>query len=363
VAAQPDVGSAACTRGLKQLSTVRKNHCTSYKSDTEYSFEEKSRARHSIWPSTKYEQDTYKSFDSHQPTSPSQKKNLTPPPSNPKFPLCPATMSNTPIILITGGNTGIGYETVKALYASPTPSTILMGSRSLTKAHAAISTLQSEVPDSSSTVTPLQVDIENDDSVQAAFNEVHSKHGRIDALVNNAGASFDLLMRNDASIATLRTAWDKAYSLNVTSTQAFTYVFMPLLLASPSPRLLFITSGLSSLSTCASGTNSKALAPGAAAKGWPKPATPSMVAYRSSKTALNMMMLDWARMLEPDGVKVFAISPGFLATGLGGLGKDALKGFGAGDASVGGEFIRDVVGGKRDGDAGKVVHKDGVQPW
>jgi NAD(P)-dependent dehydrogenase (short-subunit alcohol dehydrogenase family) len=88
-----------------------------------------------------------------------------------------------------------------------------------------------------------------------------------------------------------------------------------------------------------------------------------MVAYRSSKTALNMMMLDWARMLEPDGVKVFAISPGFLATGLGGLGKEFLKSVGAGEASVGGGFVGDVVMGKRDEDAGKVIHKDGLQAW
>jgi NAD(P)-dependent dehydrogenase (short-subunit alcohol dehydrogenase family) len=109
--------------------------------------------------------------------------------------------------------------------------------------------------------------------------------------------------------------------------------------------------------------NSKALAPGSVPKGWPKPATPSMVAYRSSKAALNMMMLDWERVLEPDGVKVFAISPGFLATGLGGMGKEFLKKVGAGEASVGGSFIRDVVQGKRDEDAGKVINKDGVQAW
>jgi len=37
--------------------------------------------------------------------------------------------------------------------------------------------------------------------------------------------------------------------------------------------------------------------------------------------------------------------------------------FGAGDASVSGNFIKDVVHGVRDGDAGKVINKDGIQPW
>jgi hypothetical protein len=73
-----------------------------------------------------------------------------------------------------------------------------------------------------------------------------------------------------------------------------------------------------------------------------------------------MVMLDWKRMLEVDGVKVFGISSGFLATNLGGMGPKFLKKMGAGDASVGGLFIKDVVEGKRDQDAGKAINKDGV---
>jgi len=39
------------------------------------------------------------------------------------------------------------------------------------------------------------------------------------------------------------------------------------------------------------------------------------------------MMLE-VRPLKPDGVKVFCISPGFLATGLGGMGVDKLRALG-----------------------------------
>lgn len=76
-----------------------------------------------------------------------------------------------------------------------------------------------------------------------------------------------------------------------------------------------------------------------------------------------MMMLDWVKVLQLDGAKVFCISPGFLATNLGGMGKEYLEKAGAGDASRGGNLIKDVVEGKRDSDAGKVVNQDGVQPW
>jgi NAD(P)-dependent dehydrogenase (short-subunit alcohol dehydrogenase family) len=60
--------------------------------------------------------------------------------------------------------------------------------------------------------------------------------------------------------------------------------------------------------------------------GWPKPSKLNPTdAYRSSKTGLNMMMRQWYRILKKDGVKVFAVSPGFLATGLAGIGPETLK--------------------------------------
>lgn len=96
-------------------------------------------------------------------------------------------MADKHIVLITGGNTGLGYETVKALYASETAYTILMGSRSVEKANDAIKLLQSEVPSSKTEVIPVQIDIEDDESIEKAFKEVESKYGKIDTLINNAG--------------------------------------------------------------------------------------------------------------------------------------------------------------------------------
>ena len=96
-------------------------------------------------------------------------------------------MAESSVVLITGGNTGIGFECVKALYASPQAHTILMGSRSLEKATEAISKLQTEIADSKSEVIPIQIDIEDDASIDAAVKEVESRYGRIDTLLNNAG--------------------------------------------------------------------------------------------------------------------------------------------------------------------------------
>lgn len=76
-----------------------------------------------------------------------------------------------------------------------------------------------------------------------------------------------------------------------------------------------------------------------------------------------MLMREWARILRDDGVKVWTISPGFLATGLASVGKEQLLKMGAKDLSVGGQFIRDVIQGKRDHDVGKVIRADMIQPW
>ncbi len=161
----------------------------------------------------------------------------------------------------------------------------------------------------------------------------------------------------------MRQMWNQSWNINTVGTQIMTSVFMPLLLQSNNPRLLFITSGTSTLD----GTENLALLFNKyPPKGWPKNNfdgnSLSVAAYRSSKTGMNMMMREWYRMLKEDGVKVWCISPGFLATGLGG-NQEANKNMGAGDPAVAGNFVQSVLEGHRDGDIGKVILRDGVQPW
>jgi len=91
------------------------------------------------------------------------------------------------IVMVTGGNNGIGFEVVKALLSSTKASYhILMGSRSLSKAKLAIDKLQGEV-ETSNTVEAVQVDLTSDESIESAFEHVKTSHDRLDVLVNNAG--------------------------------------------------------------------------------------------------------------------------------------------------------------------------------
>lgn len=102
-------------------------------------------------------------------------------------------MSTNTVVLITGANAGIGYETARALLRSNTSYHILLGSRSVAKGEHAVEQLRAENPSSSSTVEEICVDISSDDSINSAFEIVKNGHGRIDVLVNNGGQYLNLI--------------------------------------------------------------------------------------------------------------------------------------------------------------------------
>ncbi|KAJ5788399.1 hypothetical protein N7457_003389 [Penicillium paradoxum] len=258
------------------------------------------------------------------------------------------------IIVITGANTGLGLETVKALYHSDRRYHILLGTRNAEKGQLACQTLATL--SLQNTVEPFVVDVESDESIDAAFKQIAGKYDRIDCLINNVGALFDSCI--DRGMTT-RQAWNRSWDVNVTGAHMMTIRFLPLLLKSQDPRLLFITSGLSSLHE-ASGPNDSNI-PSRSAE---SPKMLPFVAYRSAKAGLNMLMVEWANKLKNDGVKVWAVSPGLMATSLGG-NTDTLKRLGAQDPKIGGETIRRVVEGKRDEEVGKVVREylSPIQPW
>ena len=273
--------------------------------------------------------------------------------------------SNKKVLLITGGNTGLGLEAVKAIYASSHAYEIIIGCRTLSKGEEAASSVKSEIPKSSSTLSVLQVDISSDDSINKAVQSISSTYGRLDILVNNAGANFDGDLR-DGKLSE-REAFNKSWDTNVAGTQVLTSAAAPLLLKSSDARLLFITSGTSTLTeTVVSADSSEASKRinASPAAGWPKDhGFNPLTSYRSTKCGLNMLMREWNRLLGNDGVKVWAVSPGFLATGLAGIGKEKLLQIGAIEPHIGGEVIRNVVEGKRDADVGMVVRRDTIQPW
>lgn len=270
------------------------------------------------------------------------------------------------VVLITGANSGIGRAAVQALWQSPAAAYhILATGRSLARLHQAADLIAQQcAPGHDATeIECLELDISSDASIASAVTRVRQRCNRLDALVNNAGGSFDGALA-DGSL-TEREAWSRTMDLGAVSQQLVTSAFSELLVRSASPRLLFVTSGMASLrEEHERRTTGEARQPVYEA-GWPKPErlrSGNAYAYRVSKTALNMVALLWSRILEPDGVKCFLLSPGFLATNLSG-DQAAMQRAGAEDPILGGEFIAAVLEGKRDDDVGRIIRRDGVQPW
>ena len=64
-----------------------------------------------------------------------------------------------------------------------------MAGRTIDKAHAAAKDVQAEFLQTTSVLSTLQLDLEDDTSISRAFDHISNKYGRLDILINNAGES------------------------------------------------------------------------------------------------------------------------------------------------------------------------------
>ena len=96
-------------------------------------------------------------------------------------------MAARKVVIVTGANSGIGYETVKTFLEAKKAYHIIMTSRSLEKGKAAFDSLSKECPDSKNTVELIELDLASDESIEKAFQQVSASQTHLDALVNNAG--------------------------------------------------------------------------------------------------------------------------------------------------------------------------------
>ncbi|KAJ4318155.1 hypothetical protein N0V94_004591 [Neodidymelliopsis sp. IMI 364377] len=88
------------------------------------------------------------------------------------------------VILVTGGNSGLGKESVLQL-AKHEPLQIIMAARSQSRAKAAIEEIKDLVPGAK--IAFLALDLSSFDSIKKAAASVLQQHDRLDVLLNNAG--------------------------------------------------------------------------------------------------------------------------------------------------------------------------------
>ncbi|EAQ91791.1 hypothetical protein CHGG_00026 [Chaetomium globosum CBS 148.51] len=88
------------------------------------------------------------------------------------------------VILVTGGNVGLGKQAVLE-YARHNPSLIWLGSRSIQKGNAAIDEIRQQVPNA--VIQVLELDLSSFASIKKAAATVLSTSPRLDILMLNAG--------------------------------------------------------------------------------------------------------------------------------------------------------------------------------
>ena len=271
--------------------------------------------------------------------------------------------STKEVILVTGANKGIGYETARQLSLQRPHCTVLLGTRTLDNGWKAVQRMRDEhtAVSASSTDTqpaqansrqfdniqPIELDIADRSSIERAVQQVKAEHGHINVLINNSGISNGSMVKYDNGVQ-FSTA--EVMAVNVYGTRDVTNGFLPLMPAGQS-HVVVVSSELASWVTAAlpSELRSVLLSPtlewstldeltrdwSAALNGhsskheWPPGSTTAM-AYGPSKALVSA----YTRLLSRDqnGQRtVVAVTPGLCATPLsGGVGRSAE----AGGASV-----------------------------
>jgi NAD(P)-dependent dehydrogenase (short-subunit alcohol dehydrogenase family) len=238
--------------------------------------------------------------------------------------------------LVTGANKGIGRAIAKGLARQGY--TVWIGARDARRGEAAAEQLRDEGLD----VRFLQLDVGDDSSAKAAATSLAGHTDHLDVLVNNAGVALEG-MDGVIKPSTLEMAKLKAtYEVNVFGPVRVTQAFVPLLRKAPAARIVMMSSSLGSLSLQAD----------------PNGAFTSLnlLAYSSSKTALNGVTVAFAKEFRETPIKINAACPGYVAT-------DLNANSGTRTVEQGATIALRLATLPADGPSGGYFNEDGPLPW
>jgi NAD(P)-dependent dehydrogenase (short-subunit alcohol dehydrogenase family) len=195
------------------------------------------------------------------------------------------------IALVTGANKGIGREIARQLATKGM--TVYIGARDADRGKKAADELIKEGADARF----VQLEVSNEDSARAAAASIEKAHGRLDVLVNNAG----VFIEGDAKPSTVTMDLvRKTYDTNVFGVIAVIQAMLPLLRKSEAGRIVNMSSGLGSLTQHSD--------PKWDFYGF------NVLAYNSSKSAVNAITVSFAEELRDTMIKVNAADPGYVST-------------------------------------------------
>ncbi|KAH8671740.1 putative short chain dehydrogenase/reductase [Xylariales sp. PMI_506] len=255
------------------------------------------------------------------------------------------------VILVTGASSGIGLETVLVLAQESQSYEILAGSRSIEKGQKALDDLRSTPGDSlKGNISVVQIDIINDESISTVKEQVETKFGRLDVLINNAGIA---VTRKCDTLTNLRETFDT----NTFGPALVTETFEPLLKKSSNPLIIYVSSDQGSITHRLDPKHN-----------WTKNQGDF---YKMSKTALNMLAACHRANFAQWGCKVCAFNPGFCVTNLSGpeMRERRIK-LGGRDPREPALALLKIVKGERDQEIEQFAEKSGmldldggILPW
>jgi NAD(P)-dependent dehydrogenase (short-subunit alcohol dehydrogenase family) len=196
------------------------------------------------------------------------------------------------VALVTGANKGIGLAVARGL--GQFGHVVFIGARDPERGRVAVEQLRQESIDARLQV----IDVRRPDSVASAAGDIERAIGRLDVLVNNAAVKLEFHPAPPST--TPMDLVEITYSTNVFGTMRVIQAMLPLLLASPAPRIVNLSSGLGSLTL-------------AATPGTPYHAKP-MLGYNTAKAAVNAMTIQFANEFEATPLKINAADPGYVRT-------------------------------------------------
>lgn len=205
-------------------------------------------------------------------------------------------MSDTQkIALITGANKGIGFEIARQLGVKGL--VVLVGARDQARGDEAARRLQSEGIETST----VHLDVTDQATINQAASFIDETYGKLDILVNNAGISLSegRVPPSELDVEVFR----KTYETNVFGVFAVTRAMLPLLRRSDAGRIVNLSSPVGSLTLNSDPQSFYSQ-------------MPPLLAYCSSKTAVNAITVFFANDLRRTNIKVNAVSPGYVATDL-----------------------------------------------
>ncbi|KAF5549109.1 short chain dehydrogenase [Fusarium mexicanum] len=251
------------------------------------------------------------------------------------------------VILVTGANSGIGYETVLELAKESARFHILLGARNIEKGEKALADIKTTAGDlAKASISVLSIEITDQASVDAAKDAIEDQYGKLDILINNAG----IVVYQDVDRVM---AFQQAFETNVLGSLRVTETLEPLLKKSSKPLVIYVSSEQGSISLRLNPEHEFYKIQGDS--------------YRTSKAALNMLAACQRYNYADAGITVVSFNPGWCLSNLTGeQGREwRIKG-GARDPKEPAIALVEIVTGQRDSDieANGLVHVDGgVLPW